>query len=387
MFPPAVRLRVSVALCGPLCDNTLDMTAKTKTIEEPKAYLLRGDDDFQKHNYMDDLLKKLVSSDFADFDLEPMQGDTATSDRVMSGLGVPPFGSLRRVVLVRYANKMHPDEQERLASRLGKVPSSSCLILVNPAAEKVDGKPKKGSEVIGNLSRAVRKVGEVHEFGASTGREKTTRAREFAQSLFTKARKKLDAQAMTMFLQRAGTDFSVINSEAQKLIDYSGDAVAISARDVAVVTSETPEEKVFKLIDAVSAKNQAGALKFLDELFEIGDDVDADAPKTLATMARQFRLIWQAKTLIEAGMRTFEKSSVPDHLKAQLPSEPNLLDVVSRQKWQGERLAQQARRFNHADLVRCFGAIARADLMLKGIEGAIEDPRLVMELLIIELAK
>ncbi|MCL5105552.1 MAG: DNA polymerase III subunit delta [Armatimonadetes bacterium] len=363
------------------------MSAKAKTTEEPRAYLLRGDDDFQKHQFLDDLTGKLVSPDFADFDLEPMEGDTATSDRVMAGLGVPPFGPRRRVVLVRYANKMHPDEQLKLASRLNKIPPSSCLILVNPAPEKVDGRPRKGSEVIGDLSKAARKVGEVHDFGGGTGREKTVKAREFAQSIFTKAGKKLDSQAMTLFLQRAGTDFSVINSEARKLIDYSGDAAAISSRDVALVTSETPEEKVFKLMDAVSAKNQAGALKFLDELFEIGDDVDADAPKTLATMARQFRLIWQARMLMEAGTGTLEKSAVPEHLRSQLPSDPNILDVTSRQKWQGERLAQQARRFKHSDLVRCFSAIARADLMLKGIEGDIEDPRLVMELLIIELAR
>lgn len=363
------------------------MVAKSKTIEEPRAYLLRGDDDFQKNKYMEDLVKKLVSPDFSDFDLEPMEGNTTTSDRVMAGLGVPPFGNGKRTVLVRYANKMDTQEQEKLAERLGKIPASSCLILVNPAAEKTDGKPKKGSEVVGALSRAVRKVGTVQEFGGGTGREKSMRAREFAQSLFKNAGKRLDSQAMTLFLQRSGSDFSIINSEARKLIDYSGDSQTISVRDVSAVTSETPEEKIFKLIDAVAAKSQSKALQFLAELFEAGDNPDGDAPKTLAVLARQFRLIWQAKMLQEAGVHTFSKSMVPDHLKAQLPSDPNLLDLVARQNWQGERLSQQARRFKRQDLMRCFAAIAKADLMLKGIEGNIEDSRMVMELLVIEIAR
>ena len=38
-------------------------------------------------------------------------------------------------------------------------------------------------------------------------------------------------------------------------------------------------------------------------------------------------------------------------------------------------------------LIRGFDAIARADAMLKGIEGGIQEPRMIMELLVLELAK
>ena len=79
-------------------------------------------------------------------------------------------------------------------------------------------------------------------------------------------------------------------------------------------------------------------------------------------------------------MRQFEKASVPDALKAALPSDTNVLDLITRQNWQRDRLGRQARGFKHADLARCFTAIARADAMLKGIEGDIEDARLIMEL-------
>lgn len=362
------------------------MSARAAKSQSPKAYLLKGDDEFTKARELESLLKTLVSNDFADFDLEQMEGDTATSDRVMAGLNVPPFGSTKRVVLVRYANKMDPAEQEKLASRLERVPESGCLVLVNPAAEKVDGKPRKGSEVIGDLSRAVRKVGEVRELGGGTSKEKTERARPFAQGLFTTAGKKIDAQTLSLFIQRVGVDFAVLATEAQKLIDYSGDQSRITADDVTAVTSETPDEKIFKLIDAVAAKSKAAALKYLDELFESGTTPDADAPKTLSNLARQFRLLWQAKLLTEAGVRSFDKASVPDSVKSKLPSEPSIVDVVTRQRWQQDRLVKQARPFTRNELARCFQAVARADAMLKGAEGDIDDPKLVMELLVIELA-
>lgn len=346
-----------------------------------RAYLLKGDDEHRKLETLDKLLKALVAPDFADFDLERMEGNTATSDRIIAGLHIPPFSSTQRVVLVKFANKMDDNEQKKLASALSNAPDSGCLILVNPAAEKDDGRPKRGSEVVGELSRAVRKVGEVHDFGAL----KTNDAVSFAKTFFQAAGKKVNDGALRTFVQRVGGDSSLITSEAQKLIDYSGDASVITAEDVAQVTSETPEEKVFKLVDAIAAGNAASALRFLSELFDTADDPDRDAPRVLSLIARQFRLLWQAMMLTEAGVKVFSKDKTPDDLKSALPSQPNLLDTVSRQPWMGDRLSRQARSISRPDLARAFRAIAGADRMLKGIDSDVEDPRAIMELLVVEL--
>jgi DNA polymerase-3 subunit delta len=357
--------------------------AEKRDASAARAYLLKGDDEFQKRRALDELLKSLVAEEFADFDLEEIEAASATCDRVIAGLNVPPFGSGRRVVLVRFANKMNSDEQEKLAARLEKAPRSGCLVVVNPAVERSDGKPKKGSEVVGELSKAIRKVGQVREFGPPKGRDAAEELGKFARTRFAAAGKKITSEALALFVQRTGNDLSIISTEAEKLIDYSGDEPEITRADVEAVTSETPEEKVFKMVDAVAARNAGAALRFLDELFETGDDPRADAPRALSMIARQFRLIWQAKMLAEAGVKRFEKSAVPEELKAGLPSSPNLLEIAS---WQAGRAANQAGRFSHADLARCFLAVAKADAMLKGVEGEIEDPRMVMELLVIELA-
>jgi len=356
----------------------------SKASDSPKAYLIAGDDDFRKQRELDDLLAKLVAPDFADFDLEQLEGDSATADRIMAGLGIPPFSSPKRVVLVRYANKLGEDEQRKLAGRLEAVPDSGCLVLISPAPEKVDGKPRKGSEVIGDLSKAVRKVGKVIRVEEKKGREGTADARQFAQSLFANAAKKIDSSAIGAFVQRVGMDYSVLSTEAQKLIDYSGDSNTITQDDIAKVCSETAEEKVFKMVDAIAAKKPDEAMRFLDELFETGDRPDSDAPKTLGNIARLFRLIWQAKILISGGVRVFRKDSVPADLRALLPSTPT---VFSLAEWQQDRLKTQAQRFTREQLVRSIEAIAVADAALKGIEGDIDDPRMIMELLVLQLSR
>lgn len=359
------------------------MAAKEDT---PRAYLFKGDDDFQKDRELDSLVKSLVSEDFADFDLERMEGDSATTDRILAGLSIPPMGSEKRVVLVRHAQKMSKEEQEKLAPRLATIPRTGCLILANPAVDKIDGRARKGSEVIGDLSKAVRKVGAVRDFSGGTKAQKQGAARQFAASLVAKSGKKIDPPALAALVMRAGFDFSVMQTEVDKLVAHSGDSERITSADVEAVTSETPEEKIFKMVDAIATKDPALAIKSMNELFESGDRPDAEAPRALSNVARVFRLIWQMKMLQQAGVREMSKSAVPNEIKQQLPSEPNLLDVLSRQSWQQEKIARQASGFNRAELARCLLAIARADRMLKGIEGGVEDPVAVMELLVIDLA-
>ncbi len=352
----------------------------------PRVYLLMGSDEFQKRMALDKILQQLVDPDFRDFDLEELDGETATSERIISGLSTPPLGGGRRVVLVRFANKIDPEEQRKLARMIDSIPSTGCLILVNPAAEKSDGKPKKGSEVIADLSKAARKVGEVHEFGTGSYRDKTERAREFAKSQIDASGKQISADALAFLVQRVGDDFAIIASEVQKLIDWTGDRERINREDVEAVTTETPEEKIFRFLDAIASRNTALALQLLDNMLETSDDIQADASRTLAMIARQFRLIWQARMLLEAGVKRLEKSAVPKQILAALPSESNLLDVIERQPWQAGKLTTQAKSFSQTNLRKCFDAIARADAAMKGIEGSVEDPRTVMRLLVIELA-
>ncbi len=359
------------------------MSPAAKASDSPRAYLIAGDDDFRKQRELDDLLAKLVAPDFADFDLEHLEGNTATADRVMAGLGIPPFSSPKRVVLVKYANKIDEAEQKKLAERLASAPGSGCLVLISPAPDKTDGKPKKGSEVIGDLSKAVRKVGKVIRVQEMKGRDGTADTRRFAQSLFAQAGKKIDAGALAQFVQRVGMDFSVISTEAQKLIDYSGDSDTITAADIAKVSCETPEEKVFKLVDAIGARRPDEAMKHLDALFEVGDRPDSEAPKTLGNIARLFRLAWQAKMLAAAGVRVLKKDSVPQDLLAMLPTTPSVFSLAD---WQQERLKSQAARFTREQIAHALEAIAEADAALKGIEGDVEDSRMIMELLVLRLA-
>lgn len=351
-----------------------------------RAYLIRGEDEYTGRRKLERLLESLVAPEFADFDLEVIDGEHATADRVAAGLQIAPFGPGRRVVLLRFANKMNADEQRRLAGTLDTIPDSGCLVILTPAPEKVDGRPKSSSEVVAELSKAVRKVGLVITTGGGKAGEKAARARAFIAERFAEAGKKIQPQAAGLLIERAGTDLAVLDSEISKLLDYCGDSRLVTTEDAECVTSETPEERIFKLVDAVATGDKAGAVRLVRRHLEAAGRPESEVPRTVGMLARQFRLLWQFKMLAEAGVRDPGQEMVPDNVSAMLPAEPNLPEVLARQPWMTRSLAAQARPFNRRRLARCFELIAAADREVKGIDDAGGDPQAVLELLVVRLA-
>ncbi len=360
--------------------------AATKTTTDIKAYLFRGDGDYQKAIALKELLASIVDPDFSDFDMEELEGNNSTCDRVMAGLNVPPFGSPRRIVLMRYANKMDKEEQKKLAEKIASAPDAGLLIMHTPAADKVDGKPAKGSDVVGELSKAIRKVGKVWEMPPLKGKAGIAETKQFAQSLFNKAGCKIDPDALELLQTRVGFDFNIIGTEVEKLIRYAGDKAHVTRRIVAEVTCETPEERIFNLVDAIGNQSQAQSLHLLENVFEYGGDPRGEAPRALSMISRQIRLIWQVKVLQEARVRGLSKDGVPEQIAQQLPSVGNVFDFLATKAWLGPKLLNQASAFTFPQLIRCFEEIERADLVLKGIEQGPDDARLVMDLLVVNLA-
>lgn len=359
--------------------------AVKKTNTTPRAYLLRGEDDYQKDRGLQELLEQCVPKDFADFDFEEMDAGSVTSDRVVAGLSIPPFAAQQRVVLVKHAHKIEEDQQKKLAESLARTPESGLLILVTPAPDKEDGRVKKGSAVVEELSRAVRKIGQVKDYGTGKGKEKLADATAFAQQLFREAQRTIDPKALQIFVQRVGYDFSTLYSESQKLTAYTLDTGKITEADVLAVTSETPEDTIFALVDAIAERKLSVALKLLSDMFRTGPDPSRQAAIKLVMIARHFRYLQQSRFIKDRGLNSLKKDSLPDSILNLLPANENVTDLVARQYWQERKLMTQASKLSSTQIAFAFRSLALCDLRLKGGD-SVEDPVIAMELLVCDLA-
>jgi DNA polymerase-3 subunit delta len=355
------------------------MATKTSTAEKKQIYVYHGADDTQKRAAVERLVSELVEPDFRDFDFETLYGPDVTADRLIMAAGVAPFASKKRLVVVSQANDIPNSEQQAIAAKLDRVSESACVVLVTPAPEIKDGKPKSGSDLHKDLSAAIRKVGKSVDFPLMRDMEATG----LVKRLLSDLGKSITPSAAAAIVRRCGTDSGVLATEAAKLSSYVGDRGSVTDADVEQVTTQTVEEKIFALMDAVGSKRPALALELLHPLLHGGGgNVQGEALRTLTMLARHFRQIWQARVLMDAGCKAIVPGGVPDYMAAILPSD-NILKIKD---WQLAKFVAQAKNFTVKDLIRCFEKIASVDLAIKGIEGKVTDPALALELLVVELS-
>jgi DNA polymerase-3 subunit delta len=358
------------------------MAKKTEstTGAKDRIILYHGADDAQKRKAVEKLTSELIDRDFGDFDLEQLYGPDVTADRLLTASIVPPIASKRRVLVVFQANEIPAGEQQALAGKLDRIPDSAVVVLVCPAPEMKDGKPKSGSELHKELLPVVKKAGQVVDFPLL----KDQAAIPLVQQMARDAGKSISSTAAATLVHRSGTDQGILASEVEKLISYTGERKTIVDEDVEEVTAATVEEKIFAMIDAVGQKRAAEALKLLKPLlYGGGGRVEGPALRTLTMLARHFRQLWQARMLADAGCRVFLPGSVPPQIEAALPSDASIL---KEKDWKTRKLVEQAKNFSLEDLSDAFERILGVDLALKGIEGDVSDPGLAMELLIIQLS-
>ena len=352
-----------------------------------RIYLFHGPEDAPKRKAAEALAAEFVDGNTLDFNVEMADGAECTADRLMSAASTAPMGEKnRRIVVVNYANTMPSDQQDRLAERLGGIPDNATLIFIEPKPEPSASdpkQPKKGSRIGLKLRNAIGKIGVKVEFPPL----KADAAKAEAQRVFQQHGRKATPAVLEALVRRVGEDVGVLNSEIEKVAHYTGDRLEVTVEDVMTATSATPEERIWALVDAIGSRNTSAALRALEDVLDSAGDLRGGGPRILGMIGRQLRLIWQMRLLLDAGVGNPLTQQIPESLAAMLPSDPNVVSVLRSQKWNLGRFRAQAQKFRPGDLVAAFDRVLQADLALKGMGGGPQDPRMVLELLTVDLCQ
>jgi len=107
---------------------------------------------------------------------------------------------------------------------------------------------------------------------------------------------KINDDAIKLFLEKLNDNLYIITSELDKLFLYKDDEV-INLKDIKLVTSKVINTNIFDLINAIVDKNIDKALEVYDDLLIVNEE----EIKLIVTLANQFRLIYQVKTMFKSG--------------------------------------------------------------------------------------
>ncbi|HEY3299005.1 MAG TPA: DNA polymerase III subunit delta [Armatimonadota bacterium] len=361
------------------------------------SYLFTGEVDSRRGELVAKLKSAIVSPGSELFDLEEFDGDSTSASQILQAAMSMPFGSSRKVIVVDRVDRLSADDQGKIAAFIPKFGAQSCLIMLsgdeNPAKRKSaaqakqsgaseDGeetaqpKSKKGLQPA--LSSAVKKYGTVIEFAKMRAQDVTALIAEKVKA----HGKKIDSSALQMFSFSMQSTPPLIDREVEKLAAFLGERNTITVADVENVTTRSPEDRVFPLIDAVAAGRADTAVRLLNETLAASTKPDGEVLKVLALLGRHFRMLYQVQYLIGQGVHRME--SMPEEMRAMLMREVNPATISD---WQRQKFLEQSRHFTQEELRRSLKNILTCELAVKGQSKTSTNPRLNLEMLVLKLSQ
>ena len=272
-----------------------------KTIEEDikngqfkTCYLLYGEEAYLKKQYRDKLVHAMAAEGDT-MNVSSYSGRDVNPAELIDLAETLPFFSERRVILVQESG-FFKKSCDILADYLSGVPASTSFIFVEA---EVDKRTK--------AYKAAKKAGAAVEFGV----QKEALLTRWVLGRILKEHKKITKETMRIFLDRTGADMGNIDRELEKLLCYTLEKEVIETADVEAVVTERLENKIFEMVDAISACNQKKALALYYDLLAL-----KEAPmRILYLIARQFRILAEVKELAAKGYGSAEiagKVGVPE---------------------------------------------------------------------------
>lgn len=325
------------------------------------VYLLHGEEVYLAREIEAAIINTALSPAERETNLIIFDGDPAPAE-LTAVVETAPFLGGKNVVVVREtalfrAGRKNTDEgdvgdrdAERILRLVLNLPEYTLLIF--QTTEKADKRRK--------LFKAVEERGAAVELAPLKVKE----LRGWVVDKLAAAGKKIAPDALEHLLAAVSmmpqVSLGFLAGELAKLALYTENRTVITRQDLAEVLSAVPEVSVFALVDAITQKQVSKALSLLSDQLAIGEH----PVRLVALLARQVRMLWQAKELTEKGLGARE-----------------IAEKLGIHPFVGEKLARQSRQFPVGRLKEAAVALAAADRAFKsGRAGAFSLDKIIIDL-------
>lgn len=305
------------------------------------VYIIHGEEDYLQDLVVKTLKENILAEGTEAFNLDEAQGDKCSPAQVADWANALPVFAEKRLVIIKNAvflqakKKEGQDEEggdhseQNLLKYLADPLLSTCLVLL------VKGSADRRKKLV----KAVEKVGQVLEFNTPKGQELTEWIREELGELG----KTIEPRALEYLLVNTGSGLRALKNELEKLALYSADKT-ITRQQTEKMLTRTAEASVFTLVDSLGLKKGEAAILEMRGLLESGEP----PVRLLFMVARQFRLILQAKDMEQKG-----------YTEKQVTSGLGIHPFVAG------KVLRQGKNFTFRELEKALELILEADIALK----------------------
>ncbi len=323
----------------------------------PTFYVLHGEDEFSRKAEVRTMRARMGDPGSAELNTVTIDGKAATAAEVIAAASAMPFLSDKRLVIVegmltwlarKGAGKGAKAELDVLVNGLPSLPDSARLVFIepdtlnehHPILKLIQQEPRGYAKAFNpprDTSRWIMK--QIEAYGG-----------------------KIEPQAVAALAAVIGSDLRAADSECLKLVIYVGGERAIAEADVALLTPYVPEARIFDMVDAVAGRNGRLATILMHRLLD-----DQEPLALFGMINRQFRMLIEAREVLDAGGGTSDLLKLPD----------------VKHPFVAQKLTQQARNFSIEQLEGIYRHLLETDQAIK--TGRIE-PELALDLFVAGLA-
>lgn len=260
-----------------------------KTGQFKKVYLLYGEEAYLKKQCRDNLTKALLpggdTMNYAHF-----EGKGTEPAKLIDLAETMPFFAERRLIVVENSGLFKSPAPE-LAEYIRQMPDTACFLFVE---EEVDKR--------GKLFKAVKENG----YAAELSRQDEKTLIIWIAGKVKKEQKQIREQTVRYLIEKVGTDMENLEKELEKLFSYTLLESEITTRDIDEICTARIEGKIFKMVDAVAAKQRREALDYYYDLLSLKEP----PLKILSLLSRQFRILLETKGLAGQGYDSVQIAKV-----------------------------------------------------------------------------
>ena len=268
-----------------------ELKSAIKASQFSNLYFLYGEEKYLVRHYTSLLEKKIVTPDFADFNLHVYDGKTADLEEISAAAEALPMMSEFTCIIIKDlpVDNLNSEDSDKLISLISDIPETTVIVITLPTLS-VSFKNAKAKKMLTEFE----KHGSVTEFGRF-GIQQLVR-------LIEKGAKERNCSfgysECSYLISLVGDDMSVILNELQKICSYKKEGV-ITKEDIDAVVVKSMQARAFDLTKALVANNCDTAMDILGTLFAMKEE----PINILGAIITPYIDMYRAKVYSSGGMR------------------------------------------------------------------------------------
>lgn len=326
--------------------SILEIDKQLKQKKLLPVYYLYGEDSYSISNVLNSIEKFVEPYILSDFDKETFFGDNQTVANIISLASTFPFGSSKKMILIKQAEKLK-DKKDLLPYIKSPSDFTVLVMLHEGSIDSGDAEPFK----------TLLKNNYIFEAKEPKGKNLI----EWLITAADKSGKTLSYDNAQLLIDIVGENRNMLEAQLQKIFLFLGNNKDISIDSIRNLSTSLKEYTIFDLQNAIGKKDKSNSLKIVFNLYKNA----AEPLRIIAMLNKYFTGL--------ARLNELTKNKVP---------EQSIARILGTHPFYLKEYYSARKLYSDKDIANAFAALLKADIYLKST--SIDDQTL-LSLLIAEI--